>query len=215
MRLNTIITLTLLCCSTGAAFAQDTDIKWYAGLRGSLAFEGSINTNANLTPPVSTKANFDVGGGVSTFWGIDLSGGFDVELETMYRYQPLGDGVVNGTSAKIGGYGQMFAPMVNAYWTVPVDFPVKPYIGGGVGYAWNEVGINSVGATTFQTLHHDDWRLAYNAMAGIVIPESETSRFTIGYRWLHEDIGINCGSGITCSGNMNSQSIDVGFMLDL
>jgi|GEM_PF-2835344 len=212
MRLSTVLALVLLG-STAAASAQE--ITTYAGLRGSLAFDGSIKANANLAPPVNLKTDLNVGGGASVFWGVDLPAGFDAELELMYRYMPLGDGNVNGTSAKLGGYGQMFAPMANVYWTAPVDFPVKPYVGAGLGYAWNEIGINSIGTTTFQTVHDDNWRFAYNLMAGIVIPASEGSRFTIGYRWLHEDVGINCGTGVSCSGNLNSSSIDVGYVINL
>jgi opacity protein-like surface antigen len=212
MRLSTVLALVLLS-STAAASAQE--ITTYAGLRGSLAFDGSIKANANLAPPVNLKTDLNVGGGASVFWGVDLPAGFDAELELMYRYMPLGDGVVNGTAAKFGGYGQMLAPMANVYWTAPVDFPVKPYIGAGLGYAWNEVGINSIGTTTFQTVHDDNWRFAYNLMAGVSIPASEGSRFTIGYRWLHEDIGINCGTGVNCSGSLNSSSIDVGYVINL
>ncbi|HVV70756.1 MAG TPA: outer membrane beta-barrel protein [Verrucomicrobiae bacterium] len=215
MHIKSAFALALLCVST-AAIAQDDDGPHYnAGLRGSLAFEGSINAHDNLTPPDSTKVDLNVGGGASAFWGIGLPSGFDAELEMLYRYVPLGDGVVNGASAKLGGYAEMFAPMVNLYWTAPVDFPVKPYIGGGLGYAWNEVGLNSIGGTAIQAIHDDGWRFAYNAMVGVVIPTNETSRFTIGYRWLHEDIGINCGAGIACSGNMNSQSFDIGMVFDL
>src|SRR5581483_1754263 len=97
----------------------------------------------------------------------------------------------------------------------PVDFPVKPYVGAGLGYAWNELGVNSIGATSFQTVHDDNWRFAYNLMAGVSIAASEGSRFTIGYRWLHEDIGINCGTGVSCSGSLNSSSIDVGYIINL
>lgn len=208
------LALALLGSAT-AAFAQDDGLRGYAGLRGSLAFEGSVNARADLTPPASADANFNVGGGGSIFWGLELPSGFAAELELMYRSMALGSGSVNGVSAKIEGYGDMFAPMANIYWTAPVDFPIKPYVGGGLGYAWNEVGISGIGTTTFRTLRNDDWRLAYNVMAGVSIPASETSRFTIGYRWLHEDIGINCGGGITCSGNMNSHSIDIGLIMAL
>jgi len=214
MRISTVLALVLIGSAT-AASADETGLTTYAGLRGSLAFDGAIKANANTTPPVNLKTDLDVGGGGSVFWGIELPEGFDAELELMYRYMPLGDGNVNGVSAKLGGYGQMFAPMANVYWTAPVDFPVKPYIGAGLGYAWNEIGINSIGTTSFQTVHDDDWRFAYNLMAGVSIPASESSRFTIGYRWLHEDVGINCGTGVSCSGSLNSSSIDIGYIINL
>jgi len=212
MRLSTVLALVLAGSAT-AASAQE--ISTYAGLRGSLAFDGSIKAGGNLAPPVNLKTDLNVGGGASAFWGVDLPAGFDAELELMYRYMPLGGGNVNGVATTFGGYGQMLAPMANVYWTAPVDFPVKPYVGAGLGYAWNEIGINSIGTTSFQTVHDDNWRFAYNLMAGIVIPASERSRFTIGYRWLHEDVGINCGTGVSCSGNLNSSSIDVGYVINL
>jgi opacity protein-like surface antigen len=215
MRLIFALALVVLG-STKAAIAQD-DIgpSTYLGLRGSLAFEGSIDAKANTAPPVTAKANFKVGGGASVFWGLELPAGFNAELELLYRYMPLDDLNVVGLTGNVGGYGQMFAPMANVYWTIPLDLPVRPYIGGGLGYAWNEVGLKSIGTTSFQTLHDDNWRLAYNAMAGFVVPVSPASRLTVGYRWLHEDIGVNCGSSVTCSGKMNSQSIDVGYAISL
>jgi opacity protein-like surface antigen len=213
--MRSALALALLCVSAFAAEAQDDGPKWNAGLRGSLAFDGSINAKANGTPPTTTKANLNLGGGASAFWGVEFPAGFDAELELMYRNMPLGSGAVNDASAKLGGYDEMFAPMANLYWTVPMELPVKPYVGAGLGYAWNEVGINSIGGTSFPTLHDDKWRLAYNAMVGIAIPTNETSRFTIGYRWLHEDIGIDCGVGVSCSGNMNSNSIEIGLAMDL
>ncbi len=215
MRIKTATILSVLCASTVSAAAQDSDINWYAGLRGSLAFDGTIKANAATVPPTTTKANMSVGGGASVFWGVHLPANFKVELETQYRYMPLSDMTINGASAKLGGYAEMFAPMVNAYWTAPVDFPIQPIVGGGVGYAWNEVGVNQLGSATFATVHDDNWRFAYNAMAGFNMPLNDTSRVTVMYRWLHEDIAINCGASLACSGTLNNSSIDVGLEMDL
>jgi opacity protein-like surface antigen len=215
MRINTVSILALLCASTVSAVAQDSDVNWYAGLRGSLAFDGAIKANAATVPPTAAKLNMDVGGGASVFWGIHLPSDFKVELEMLYRYQPLADATINGTSAKLGGYAEMFAPMVNAYWTAPVDFPIQPIIGGGLGYAWNEIGVNQLGSVTFPTTHDDNWRFAYNAMAGFNMPINENSRVTVMYRWLHEDIAVNCGTSLACSGSLNNSSIDIGLEMDL
>lgn len=224
MRFIATIALALLSVSTVAASAQDTysdsdsGLSGYTGLRGSLAFQHTISGHDNLTPPTSVKANSNVGGGASVYWGERLPYGFKTELELLYRYASLSDGSVNGVSGKLGGYSEMFAPMVNVYWDFPVSDSlggIHPFIGGGVGYAWNEVGLNNVAGISFPTVHNDDWRLAYNFMAGTSIPLSDSSRFTIMYRWLHEDIGINCNAGIKCSGNLGSQSIDLGFEMDL
>ena len=87
--------------------------------------------------------------------------------------------------------------------TVPSEAPTRTLTGCGRP------------STSFQTVHDDDWRFAYNLMAGVSIPASESSRFTIGYRWLHEDVGINCGTGVSCSGSLNSSSIDIGYIINL
>ena len=206
--MKSVLVIALLCASTVTATAQD-DPKWNAGVRGSLAFNGSIDAKADLAPPVTDKADLKIGGGASFFYGVSLPSGFDAELEFLYRYLPLGDVALNGVTLqpRPDGNVQVFAPMANIYWTFPVDLPVKPYIGGGLGYAWTDVNVSGI--------HDQAWHLAYNLMAGVAIPAGNAARFTVGYRWLHEDIKVDCGSVVSCSGNMNSNSIELGLVLDL
>ena len=210
-----------LLCVSATAFADDysdgqTGLSGVAGLRGSLAFDSSLHVKAATTPPVALKANAKVGGGGSVYWGLKLPYGFKTEFEVLYRYLPLSSANVNGASASLGGYAQMVAPMVNAYWNVPVgDIGFQPFVGGGLGYAWNEIGVNNIAGVSFPTAHDDNWRFAYNFMAGASLPINDTSRITGMYRWLHEDIGVYCGTVTKCSGNLNSQSIDLGIEMDL
>jgi opacity protein-like surface antigen len=217
MRFIKTVSVALVCLST-AAFAQESGAgsNGYAGLRGSLAFEGQISGHESTTPPTTIKANTDVGGGASAYWGWHLPYGFDTELELLYRYQSLSDASINGVSGKIGGYTQTLAPIVNAYWHLPVgDIGVRPFIGGGVGYGWNETGLNSIGGVSFTAVHEDKWKLVYNAMAGISIPAGPRSRITGMYRWLHQDVGVSCGTGLSCSAGFNTSSIDIGIEFDL
>ncbi len=224
MRLYPVIAI--LACVTTAASAQDaqdySDSKspsnGFTGLRGSLAFDNRIGVHAaTKTASASGKVNADVGGGASLYWGWRLPYGFKTELELLYRNQSLSDGSVNGVGGKIGGYTQTFAPMLNAYWNLPVgDIGIHPFIGAGLGYAWNEAGINNIAGASFPTLHDDKWRFAYNAMAGLSVPLSDGSRLTGMYRWFHEDIDIPCaGLGFKCGANYNSSSVDMGLELDL
>jgi opacity protein-like surface antigen len=221
MRSILAASLALISASIAATYADEySDTKSgydsFTGLRGSLAFDSSVKAHANLTPPLALKANTGVGGGGSVYWGTRLPYGFKAELELLYRYLPLSNATVNGASASLGGSAKLFAPMANVYWNVPVgadDF--HPFVGGGVGYAWNELGVDSVAGTSFPTIRNDDWRLAYNFMAGATIPMGTGARMSAMYRWLHEDIDIACSSGIKCGGGLNSQSVDVGFEFDL
>jgi opacity protein-like surface antigen len=217
--------LLLLCISGAAASAQPDDFSdstsgasGMAGLRGSLAFNNTISAHDNLTPQDTVKANSHVGGGGSFYWGTRLPYGFKVELELLFRAASLDKGTVNGTTGELRGYTDMAGPMANAYWYAPVGdnlLGLHPFIGGGVGYLWNEAGLDNVAGTSFPTVRDDDWRLAYNVMVGASFALNDNSRMTAMYRWLHEDIGINCNSGIKCSGGFSSPSVDLGLEFDL
>ena len=75
--------------------------------------------------------------------------------------------------------------------------------------------MNNIAGVSFPTAHDDNWRFAYNFMAGASLPINDTSRITGMYRWLHEDIGVYCGTVTKCSGNLKRQSIDLGLEMDL
>jgi len=214
MRLFTTVSLALLCVSS-AAFADASGPTSYSGLRGSLAFEGTISGHGATTPPTTVKLSTGTGGGASVYWGWYLPYGFRSDLELLYRYQPLSDATVSGTKVKVGVYSQTFAPMANAYWDIPVgDIGVRPFVGAGVGYGWNETGLNKIDTTTFPTLHNDGWKFSYNAMAGLSIPMGTGYRLTGMYRWLHQDISVSC-AGVSCDAGFNASSIDIGLEFDL
>lgn len=221
MRIATTTTLGLMLAATSAIAADGTygaPGSAYTGFRGSLAFQGTISgTDKTTTPPTSIKANSDVGGGASVYWGWHLPYNFKTEVELLYRYQPLSDITIAGSSGSLGGYAQTFAPMVNGYYTVPIPgIGVAPFAGGGVGYAWNELGVNKIaGVVLPATAHDDDWRFAYNLMAGLSVPISNGARLTGMYRWLHEDISGDCSTSLFCSGHAATSSIDIGIEIDL
>ena len=222
MRIITTTALGLMLAATSAIAADGaydgSPGSAFTGLRGSLAFEGAINgTDKTTTPPTTIKANADTGGGASVYWGWHLPYNFKTELELLYRYQPLSNVAAAGSTASLGGYAQTFAPMANIYWTAPLpDIGVSPFVGGGVGYAWNELGINNIaGVALPATAHDDDWRFAYNLMAGLSVPISHGARLTGMYRWLHEDISGDCTTNLFCGGHAATSSIDIGIEIDL
>ena len=222
MRIFTTTALGLMLAATTAVAADGTSEgapgSSYTGLRGSLAFDGSVKgKDESTTPPTTLKAGAGTGGGASVYWGWHLPYGFKTELELLYRYQPLDDFAVNGASIKIDGYAETFAPMVNLYWGMPIgDTGISPFVGGGVGYAWNELGISNIGGIALPvTVHNDDWRFAYNLMAGLSVPVNDGVRLTGMYRWLHESIGGDCTTSFVCGAHADTSSIDVGIEIDL
>jgi opacity protein-like surface antigen len=213
-----IATAAALSLAATAACADAAPGTAYTGLRGSLAFEGAISAkDQTTTPPTKVKAGADTGGGASAYWGWHLPYNFKAELELLYRYQPLSDISAAGGSVPLGGYAQTFAPMANLYWTLPLSgIGVTPFVGGGVGYAWNELGIDNVaGVALPATAHNDDWRFAYNLMAGLSVPVGHGTRLTGMYRWLREDIDGSCATTSFCGAHAATSSIDIGLEVDL
>lgn len=221
MRLIAAATMALLCVST-AVLAQDdysdgrNGSDSFTGLRGSLDFDGHLSGKAATTPPTTIKADTGTGGGGSLYWGWRLPYGFKTELEVLYRAQPFTTATLNGTSGSLNGYADTAGPMVNLYWTPQIgDIGVRPFVGGGVGYLWNEVGVKGVAGTSFPTIHDDNWHFAYNLMAGLSLPLSASTRLTGMYRWMHENVGVNCGGAVSCSARADTSSIDLGIEMDL
>ncbi len=214
MRISTAIAVATLFISS-SAFAQSPALNNYSGARGALVFDTSVS---GKSAPYSADIDANLGGGVSLYWGWRLPSNFNVELELLYRDQSLSKATVSdGTttaSVSFGGSVQIFAPMVNATYNIPIDMGFTPFVGGGVGYAWNEASLSRVDTVTFSAVHNDSWRFAYNLMAGIRIPLTDNSHLTGMYRWLREDIDLNCDATIQCSGNANSQSFEIGLDFD-
>lgn len=217
MRIGIAAALVLLCTST-VAFAQDDqqESSGFAGLRGSLAFGGSLREKASTTPAIDLKSSFGTGAGISAFWGMNLGDGFKAEFEALYRYMPLSSITLNGLKGKAGGDGNMFAPMVNAYWYAPTkDWGFQPFIGGGIGYAWDELSVSNIAGTPTSGLDENSWGLTYNGMVGVSVPAGRGSHWSLMYRYLHNDVDPGCGTGVKCSGNFSTSSIDVGYAMDL
>lgn len=217
MRLTVAAALALICVST-AVSAQDNysdgrdGSNSFTGLRGSLDFDGHLSSKDGSGN--SIKADTGAGGGASIFWGWRLPYGFKTELEVLYRARPLTTATFNGTSAPIDGHANTAGPMVNLYWTPQIgDIGVRPFIGGGLGYLWNQTEVKSVGGITAGK--DNSWHFGYDLMAGLSIPMSASTRLTGMYRWLHEDIGVNCGATVSCSAGASSSSVDLGFEMDL
>lgn len=200
--------------------AHGSGLPYFAGLRGSFAFRNSAGPYTRTTPVNRVKANYDVGGGGSLYYGIRLPFGLRAELEGLYRYQPLRNLTING-AAKAGAHGkaEMAAPMINLLWELPVTdaFPIQPFVGMGAGAAYTLTDITD-GTNTY--LKNDGWNLAYSFMAGANVPLSQSSRFTAMYRWMRvNDVKYGCGTGGILGScyktNLTSQGIDLGLEMDL
>ena len=193
----------------------------YMGLRGSMAFNGNHDTTWTPTSPATAiRASYATGGGGSVFLGTYLPLNLRLELEALYRWQPLSNFNVGGIATAATGKTQIAAPFLNLFWDVPMpdDFGIQPFVGMGVGAAYTRTDIAGGGN---DYLHQNRWDLAYSFMSGFALPLSETSRLTAMYRWMQvRDGGHKCATSGTIlsaclDNNIDTQSVDLGYQIDL
>jgi opacity protein-like surface antigen len=194
----------------------------YAGLRGSYAFAGNaVTTWAPTTPMTQLRGSYGAGGGGSIFVGARLPLNLRVEVEGLYRYQPLSRIALDGVSAgPVSGRSQMAAPMMNLLWDIPMpgDSPIQPFVGMGVGAAYTETRATGSGNTY---MSQNRWDPAYSFMAGFALPIDESSRLTAMYRWMQvRDARHKCATSglvqcVCLSNAVDSSAVDIGSVMDL
>ncbi len=217
--------LFLLCTALPALAEPDSAADWttggYAGLRGSYAFSG--NATATLTPtapPAAIRASYASSGGGSVYLGARLPLNLRLELEALYRWQPVSKVTLAGVEGAGAGRTQIAAPFLNLFWDIPVplELQVQPFIGMGVGAAYTDTDVTGGGNTY---LHQNRWDLAYSFMTGLAMPLDYDTRLTAMYRWMKSpEAGHKCAAGGTvqsvCLDNsVTSQAVDLGLEMDL
>ena len=205
----------------GGGPSWNSGLNGYVGLRGSLALNNNkVTTYEPGAPPAAIRASFATGGGGSVYIGTRLPLNLRLELEGLYRWQPLSR--VNLAGVEVPGFGstRVAAPMVNLLWDIPmpVDALLQPFVGMGVGAAYTETNVFGGGNTYMKS---NRWDLAYSFMGGVALPLNDSSRLTAMYRWMQvRNAGHKCASSgatqnVCLNNNVNSLAVDVGLEMDL
>lgn len=191
----------LVLASTALASpALASDDQWYVGVDGGamivedLALDiGTLDNAAS----VDTKNGYDFGGLV----GYDF-GGFRLESEVSYRqvnvtaFSSQTPQITSGaTSAlapsgsyKLDGDASALSFMVNGLLDFGDDDGLQGFVGGGVGVARVDVSA-TVAAPAF--LDDSDTGLAWQALAGIRAPLSDSWDIGVKYRFFNADnVGV-------------------------
>lgn len=179
------------------------DGGWY--LRGDIGyviFDDPVVTYANGAVDFSTE-DFDdtwmIGGGIGYWWSswlrTDLT--FDWRSSDFLGGAPCGCGPDSVETATLDSWTIMW----NVYAELGRWHAFSPYVGAGVGVAYNKIhGIVSVDSTPSTTVFPDGgkWNMAAALMAGVSYAISDRTVLDMGYRyiWMGE-----AESGIDASGN--------------
>jgi opacity protein-like surface antigen len=117
--------------------------------------------------------------------GYGFGNGFRVQLDGDFiRNTAAGDtvsatGFMEGESfsesynGKNYGAEEKYGPMLNLLYDLPVEFPVTPYVGGGVGYQWvkfNRDLRHTVLGSPFDAVSGTKGSFAVDAIAGLAYP---------------------------------------------
>lgn len=91
----------------------------------------------------------------------------------------------NTAQTNVSGNNQGVFAMANVYVDIPnwANALLLPYIGVGIGYAWDHVTLNST-APTIVTFSETAWPFVYQGMAGITYNFAENYALNINYRYM-------------------------------
>jgi outer membrane protein OmpA-like peptidoglycan-associated protein len=136
---------------------------WYGRIDAGYSVDGEVDVNG------VGSADLDDNWMGSAGLGYGLQNGFRLEGELSYR-----DNELEGTSTDATAW----AGMLNGYYDFNRGGGWEPYVGLGVGYG--TLDLSSV---------DDESGWAWQAMAGVAIPITETLDFDLGYRFFRmEDV---------------------------
>lgn len=162
----------------GAAHARDV----YVG-----AYGGGNWSDAITHPAVNVQTGYVVGGVL----GVDVPAvpGLYVELDTSFRQNEVNVGSLNVDQ-------DTTAVLANVLWQVPIDFPVRPYISAGAGYAHTEATFENV-----SILRLESSGFAWGLGAGVNARIADGVTVGAGYKFLQVQTIEVLGTELSDGGN--------------
>lgn len=152
----------------------------YIELQGGGSFWD--DANVSVTGLGSGEAKFDTGwtaGGALGFRVFDM---FRLEAHASFRRADI-DTVSVGGIETADGWAGTAAFLGNAYFDIPIPFPVKPYVGGGAGVAIFSADVDGSAVD----VDDDDTELAWNVMGGLLWPVWRHLELDARYRYITSD----------------------------
>jgi OmpA-OmpF porin, OOP family len=138
------------------------------------AFSG---TGGKLQYRNSYAGVFDAGWGFGNGLRIQLGGNF--YRNTIHAAAPN-----VGNKTILSGGNNRYGIMVNAIYDIPVDFPVTPYFGAGVGYQWER--LQRLTSSAGETINGTGGSFAYDVIVGAAydLPQVPGLALTAEYRFM-------------------------------
>ena len=178
----------------------DQDKGFYIGAKGGL----NILNDSSLDSIVNLDINYGLGLTFGGVLGYDFE---DLRLDAEITYR---DNDIDLIGVPAEGSTTALSYMINGYFDVPTHMAVKPYVGGGIGYA--TVSINDANIPGVATVADDsDSVFAYQLSAGLGFEISRRTTLSLGYRYFAtQELELQDTSGIPLSTEYQSHEINIG-----
>jgi opacity protein-like surface antigen len=199
---------TKLALLTSAAIALSANAyagnanKFYGSFHGEfIAFSDSDLEIASTTTNATGDADYDLGFGIGGAAGYYINDDIRVEAEVSYRETDLDNATIGGVTFNNGEL-ELWSVMANTYYNYKVNEKFSPYLGAGIGAAYND----SDNETAF----------AYQGMAGVDYKLDDNGTLYGGYRYFgtteFEDSYNVSGVGrVTSSLDVSQHIIEFGY----
>ena len=199
--------LTALLPPIATAKAADS----YMAFRGTYGIPSDVTTNIGGLP---LKATLDDGWGGSVAFGERSDWlGLRFEVEGLYREFAADKLESVGLELPLDGHVDLYGPMVNAIYDLPIGGPITPFIGGGVGAA----GVN-VAAPQYELnlIEHSAWGFALEGRAGIRAQIGEHTGVTAAVRYFDVPrITLHAVGDVPFETSFSVESVELGIDFSL
>jgi opacity protein-like surface antigen len=180
------------------------DSGFYIGASGGLNFLGDSSLDSGVSLDVNYGSGYTFGGVLGYDFGM-----LRLDAEVAYRDNDI---EVIGISAE--GSTSALSYMINGYFDIPTHLAVKPYLGGGIGFATvsvNDANIPGIPPFPAPVADDSDSVLAYQLSAGVGLEISRTTTLTLGYRYFAtEDLEMLDASAVAFTTEYQSHEINIG-----
>lgn len=167
---------------------------------------GLPRDTAFTTATTNEQANLDPGFASVVTVGRGFGNGFSTELEVGYR----GNDVDDVSGARATGKSNIFSYMLNGQYDFRVGWPIKPFLGAGIGIA--HINASGISPGSNSRVDATDTAFAYQATAGIAYPMNDRMDLTLSYRYFAvPDVGLNTNTGAGVDSNYTSHTVRFGF----
>ncbi|MDA0781986.1 MAG: porin family protein [Rickettsiales bacterium] len=145
--------------------------KKYISIRAEYVDSFNYDADYSILPDTPMTFNYDNGYGFGVALGYYVDDNVRIEGELTYRPNETKSLTIGGTEfPQFDEKMKLWNWMANAYYTVPLNKYVSPYIGGGFGLSYDSA-------------YNGEHAFAYQAMTGLDFDIDYSSAISLGYRY--------------------------------